>query len=252
MVTLKEITSFLDTYLAIHDITDNCWNGLQFEGALEFSKIVLAVDAGIETFTAAVKAQAHLLIVHHPHFWTGTNPAIVGWSKQRLALLFTHNLSLYVAHLPLDRHREVGNNAQILRLLGAKIVDEFLHEGDKNIGWIGRLPAAVPLPALAKKLNQGLATSSVVLPHGPATITTVAVVSGSGGYAGFAEAVAKRVDLYITGDTSEVYHTAKDAGINVIFAGHHATETVGLKALADVLTKKFPVETEFIDIPTGL
>jgi putative NIF3 family GTP cyclohydrolase 1 type 2 len=91
-----------------------------------------------------------------------------------------------------------------------------------------------------------------VLPFGPNNVKTIAVCSGGGSYSGFYQALDAGVDLYITGDAVEIYHTAKDARINVIFAGHHATETLGLKALSRVLQKKFGIETTYIDLPTGL
>jgi putative NIF3 family GTP cyclohydrolase 1 type 2 len=105
---------------------------------------------------------------------------------------------------------------------------------------------------IEEKLNRELNTLCRVLPFGPNNVKTIAVCSGGGSYSGFYSALDAGVDLYITGDAVEIYHTAKDAGVNVIFAGHHATETLGLKALSRVLQKKFGIETVYIDLPTGL
>jgi putative NIF3 family GTP cyclohydrolase 1 type 2 len=91
-----------------------------------------------------------------------------------------------------------------------------------------------------------------VIPFGREKVRTIAVCSGGGSYSGFYNALDAGVDLYITGDSVEIYHTAKDAGINVIFAGHHATETLGLKALSRIVQKKFGIETLYIDLTTGL
>ncbi|MCH8014418.1 MAG: Nif3-like dinuclear metal center hexameric protein [Candidatus Dadabacteria bacterium] len=252
MPTLKKIVGFLDKYLKIDDIQDSSWNGLQFEGGSKVEKIALAVDASAESFEKAAQENAELLIVHHGHFWQSHNPSISGWSKERVTLLYRNNLSLYACHLPLDRHKEVGNNAELLKLLGAPIKKEFLFHKGKNIGWIGERKRAISLSDIEQKLNDNLKTSCIVLPFGKNKIKTIAVCSGGGSYGGFYEALALNADLYITGDTAEVYYTAQDAGMNVIFAGHHATETVGLKALSKVVNKKFKIETVFIDLPTGL
>jgi dinuclear metal center YbgI/SA1388 family protein len=252
MPQLKKVVYFLDQYLKIDDIKDTCWNGLQVEGKSEVNKIVFAVDASIETFELAIQKQADLIVVHHGHFWHTQNPSIVGWAKERIEILSKHQTSLYACHLPLDRHRRVGNNAQLLKLLGANITNEFLlHEG-KNIGWTGTTKNAVSLKQIERKLNAKLNANCIVLPFGKERVKTVAVCSGGGGYGGFYEALNLGIDLYITGDTIEAYYSAKDSKTNVIFAGHHATETLGLKALAEVVTQKFRIQCLFIDLPTGL
>ena len=252
MPKLSQITEYLDKYLAIDDIDDTCWNGLQFEGSPDVRKIAFAVDAGVESFEIATKENAQLLIVHHGHFWSNHDPSIRGWTKERVTVLYDNNLSLYASHLPLDRHREVGNNSELLKLLGAKITDEFLMHKGKNIGWTGNFKKAVPVLDIVRKLNSELKTQCVFLPFGKKEVKSLAVCSGGGGYGGFYEALDKGVDLFLTGDAVEVYYTAKDSGMNVIFAGHHATETLGLQALSKVLKKRFKVETVFIDLPTGL
>jgi len=252
MPTLKKVVDFLDTYLKIDEIEDSSWNGLQFEGNSEVGKIAFAVDASVESFEKAARENAQMLIVHHGHFWQSHNPSISGWSKDRVDLLYNNNLSLYACHLPLDRHKEVGNNAELLKLLGAPIKKEFLFHKGKNIGWMGERKKAVSLKDIERILIDSLDTECIILPFGKENIKSIAVCSGGGSYGGFYEALELNADLYITGDTAEVYYTAKDSGMNVIFAGHHATETVGLKALSKVLEKKLKVEAVFIDLPTGL
>ena len=103
-----------------------------------------------------------------------------------------------------------------------------------------------------KKLESELNTKCIALPFGKEKVKTIAVCSGGGGYGGFYEALHAGVDLFLTGDAVEIYYTAMDSSMNVVFAGHHATETVGLRALSKVLKKKFRVDTVFIDLPTGL
>ena len=252
MRSLNKIVGFLDSYLDIDAVKDSCWNGLQFEGTLEVNKIAYAVDAGIETFLKAASIKCDLIVVHHGHFWSDQNPGYTGWGKKRLDILYRNNISLYACHLPLDRHRVVGNNSQIIKLLGGTVVSEFLFHSGVNIGWTGRLKTPQPISRIVKTLKTKLNSDPRVLSFGTKKIKSLAVCSGGGGYGGFYEALKEGVDLYITGDAIEVFYTAKDSGINVIFAGHHATETIGLQALKKVVDKKFRTDSIFLDLPTGL
>ncbi len=252
MPKLQKIVSFLDEYLDILTINDVCWNGLQFEGKEDVSRIAYAVDAGIETFLKASSLKCDMVVVHHGHFWKNQNPGYTGWGKKRLDILNDNGISLYASHLPLDRHKVVGNNAQIIKLLGGKIEDEFLYQSGKNVGWTGRLKKSKTTDQISKLLEKELNSDPKVLAFGPEKIRTLAVCSGGGGYGGFYDALNKGVDLYITGDAIEIFYTAKDSGMNVIFAGHHATETVGLTALQNVVDKQFKTNSVFIDLPTGL
>lgn len=249
---LNKIVDFLDSYLEIDAVKDSCWNGLQFEGKEKVQKIVFAVDAAVETFETAVKEKADMIVVHHGHFWKNQNPSVTSWAKDRLDILYNNKISLYACHLPLDRHRAVGNNAQIIKLIGAKIKDEFMFSGNKNIGWTGEFTNSKDLSIIEKTLTDKLDADCTVLPFGPKRIKRVAVCSGGAGYSGFYEALESKADLLITGDAVEVYYSAKDAGINIIFAGHHATEIIGLIALSKVVKNKFHIDTKFIDLPTGL
>jgi len=252
MVKLNKIAGFLNEYLKTSDFDDSSWNGLQIEGRENVEKIVFAVDAGAETFERAAAAGADLVIVHHGLFWKNSDPSIADWNKKRIDPLYNNKISLYASHLPLDAHNEVGNNAEILKMLGAKATDEFSRHGGQFIGKIGEMNEHSTIKEIEKKLQDQLGAKCISLSFGTEKIRKIAVCSGAPGYAGFFEALNKDVDLYITGDASEVYMAAKDAGFNAIFAGHHATETAGLKALSAVVEKKFNTENIFIDIPTGL
>ncbi len=253
MIILPRIVTLLDDYLDINNIQDSYWNGLQIEGKQEVTTVAFAVDACINSFEQAIEHKVDMLITHHGHFSKKGSPNLVGWNKQRVQLLLQNNISLYVAHLPLDRHKEVGNNAQLLKLLGAEIDRKFCFDKQgNNIGWIGKTKKPLSLEQIQKTLETKLDAKITTLPFGKPNISSIAVCSGGGGYKDFMDAVESGVDLYLTGDTSDVYQIAHDAGINVIFAGHYATETVGLKALAQVLENKFKIKTIFLDLPTGL
>lgn len=252
MAKLNDIVDFLDKYLETGKVSDVSWNGLQVEGKSEVEKIAFAVDAGIDTFEKAVAEKADMVVVHHGLFWKTTNPSFIGVSKRRIDLLQKRGISLYASHIPLDKHKVVGNNAQLVKLLGAKIKDEFSQFDGQNIGWIGEFKNPILLKEIEKKLKSELNAECITLPFGKERVKTIAICSGGGSYTEFFEAISKKADLFLAGDRSELYTAAKDNKINVIFAGHYATEIPGVKALSDIIRKKFKVEAVFIDTPTGL
>ncbi|HOJ30653.1 MAG TPA: Nif3-like dinuclear metal center hexameric protein [bacterium] len=252
MEKLNNIVKFLDGFLNINNIKDDSWNGLQWEGTEKVEKIMCTVDAGADTFQEAVKRNANLIIVHHGNYWKNANPSFTKANKKRMEILHRHNISLYAAHLPLDMHPEIGNNILLLKMMGAKKTTGFYPYDGQYISFCGQFTKPKKLDDIVSTINGCLGITCRLLPYGPDKIKTVAVISGGGGYAGFNEAIKAGVDLYVSGDTLEVFHSAKDYGINVIFGGHHATETLGVKELAKVISKNFDVKAEFVDIPTGL
>ncbi|MBI2022573.1 Nif3-like dinuclear metal center hexameric protein [Candidatus Daviesbacteria bacterium] len=253
-----DLVKWLDEYLKINEVEDGSWNGLQAEGSIEVKKIALGVDAGLDLFKKAAEDKTDLIIVHHGMFWKNWNPSIVSANKQsfspnkdRVEFLLKSGLSLYAAHLPLDRHKEVGNNAMLLKIIGARITDEFDIAEGKNTSWLGEFKKEKSLKEIVENLKKSLQTECKIIPFGKKEIKKVAVCTGGGGYSTHQLAFESGVDLYITGDPIEVYQWDKDAKFNVIFAGHYATETLGVKALGEVIKNKFDVNIEFIDIPTG-
>ncbi len=250
MIKLKEIVDFLDNHLKNSEFEDDSWNGLQVEGREEVNKIAFCVTAGLEVFKKAKDERADMIIAHHGVFWKQTNPSITGWMKDRVTFLTKNDISFYASHLPLDGHPEDGNNARIMELLGAKIEEPMVIHKGKSIGWIGRCEP-ISVSDIVKKLESSIGSKCIVLDRGKEMVERVAVVSGGAPYDVF-EAIKKEADLFITGDAADVFEVVRDAKINVIFAGHYATETTGVKAISDLLKKKFGVETVFIDAPTGL
>ncbi|MDD5606675.1 MAG: Nif3-like dinuclear metal center hexameric protein [Candidatus Pacebacteria bacterium] len=245
MEKLNKIVNFLDDYLKIKEIEDDSWNGLQIKGKDNVKKIAFCVTAGADVFKKTLKEKPDLIIVHHGIFWKKGNPSVRGFNQDRIKILLNNNISLYASHLPLDKHLIVGNNVQLLKLFKAK-PKELLG----GVGYISQ-EKKVKLKEIIKKLEKELKTKCIVLNYGKEIIKKIGIVSGGAPWNVF-EAIEKRVDLYITGDSADVTETVKDAKINVIFAGHYATETLGLKALAKLLKKKFKIETVFIDFPTRL
>jgi dinuclear metal center YbgI/SA1388 family protein len=251
MVKRNELVNYLDEYLKISEIEDVSNNGLQVEGGDEVQKAVFAVDACREAFRRARETGAQMVIAHHGLFW-GKPLLIRGPHRERLALLLNDRISLYAAHLPLDIHPVVGNNVQLLRPLGLRPEEQWFGEYHGSLlGVMGRFPKPVSRDEVVRKLETGLQAPMTVLPFGPESVTTVGVISG--GAANLAiQAGEAGADLYLTGESSHsVYHQVVERKLNVVYGGHYATETMGLKALAAHLSERFELEAEFLDIPTG-
>ena len=244
------LVTYLDQYLEIAEWEEKSLNGLQVEGASEVTRLALATDAALATFAMAAEAGAAFLIVHHGLFW-GSDQAIVGPHRARIAALLDAGISLYAAHLPLDAHSGVGNNAVLARLLKLENLTPFGRWGPRTIGWRGGLAAPVDRAALAAGLEALLGARPDVLPFGKDEIRSVAIVSGAAADL-VSEAARSGVDAFVTGETSHVaWHQARELGVNVFFAGHYATETLGVRALGDHLAGEFGVEAVFLDSPTG-
>lgn len=244
------LVAYLDTYLDVAGWSDKSLNGLQVEGADRVSRVALATDTALATIGMAAEAGAQMMVAHHGLFW-GRVEAVTGPLRARLAALLQAEISLYVSHLPLDAHPEVGNNAVLGRLLELEELEPFGRWGDRAIGVLGRLPEAVDRSTLAARLEALLGDRPDVLAFGGDTIRRVAVVSGAAADL-IPEAAEVGADAFITGETSHTaYHQARERGINVLFAGHYATETLGVRALGDHLAERFGLETVFLDAPTG-
>lgn len=243
-MNLSEICQFLDEFLEIESYSDVSNNGLQVEGKRVVERVAFAVDACMESFRAARRVEADMLIVHHGLIWGGIE-YVTGITKRRLDFLLRNGISLYAAHLPLDAHREVGNNATILRKIGIEPQEPFGEYKGVKIGYSATANVGVRdvVDAFSKVR---------LLPFGPETAKKIAVVSGRGGFA-VKEAIESGVELFITGEPEhEVYHLAKEGGLNVAFLGHYESERFGVESLMEVVEEKLGLETVFLDIPTNL
>ena len=251
MVDRKSLIEYLDSYLRIGEIADYGPQGLQVEAENDvIQRVALAVDVSPAIIETAASWQTDMLLVHHGILWRDVEP-IAGPLGERVRLLLQYDMNLYAAHLALDAHSEVGNNAELARLLGVEIDEWWCEAKGTKIGVVGSV-SGVPRDQFVDTLETYLNTSARVLPHGPEQVQTVAIVSGFGADRA-AEAKAIGADTLVTGETSHAhYWAAADYGINVIYGGHYATETVGVKALGRHLTEKYDVETKFFDFPTRM
>lgn len=255
-VPLREITGFLDTLLRIQDTPDsaNALNGLQVECQRPIGRIVAAVDASRATIEGLGPPQpdqpwSDLLLVHHGLFWDGNRP-LTGRRYQRIHGLFRRDAALYSAHIPLDVHPEVGNNAVLARDLGLTDLQPFGGYQGIHLGVSGSF--STNRDSLARTLESHLHTQVHTIPGGPTELSRVAIVTGAA--AGYVdEARTSGCDTLITGEG--MHHThfdAMEAGVNVLFAGHYATEQVGVKAMAERLSNHLGIPWIFHDHPTGL
>lgn len=246
----QELVTYLDEYLRVREIRDYGPQGLQVETAnLEVVRIALAVDVAPPIITAAAEWGADMLLVHHGVLWR-TVERLAGPLGERVRLLMHHGLNLYAAHLPLDAHPMVGNNAVLAHMFGLQDVRWWYEPMGTPLGVVGSVDVA--LDELVAQVNGRLHTQARVLAHGPQRVRQLAILSGFGADE-VGQAKALGADTYLTGETSHAqYWQAADHGLNVIFAGHYATETVGVQALGAHLAQKFGLEVRFFDFPTHL
>ncbi len=246
-----ELVAFLDEYLQISAYPDKSSNGLQVEGKEEAERIAFAVDTTLRTIERAVKGKADMLIVHHGMIWGGLN-YITGINYKRLKALIESGINLYVAHLPLDAHPEVGNNVELLRLLGLEPKGPFGEYRGLSIGFYGEFERPEPIEKVAQIIAEKLDTTVKTYEFGKRKVKTVGAVSGAGAFA-LEEAYRKGIDLLVTGEFGHAdYLTAVDLPQSVLVAGHYKTETLGVKALMKLLKERFGLDVFFIDEPTGL
>jgi dinuclear metal center YbgI/SA1388 family protein len=246
-----ELVAYLNDLLHVGAIKDISNNGLQVEGSDEVSRLALAVDAGQAAIQGAEEAGAQMLVVHHGFFW-GKPLMVTGIHRKRLHRLFAADISLYAVHLPLDFHDDVGNNVTLARWLALEGVAPFGDYKGYPAGVKGQYPEAVPLDRFVRRVEEVLGEPVVkVWPFGPAAVRHVGICSGGAGSL-MDQAAEAGADLYLTGEMDHnVFHQAKELGLNVVYGGHYATETAGLKALGDHLASRFGLETVFLDLPTG-
>lgn len=249
--TSEQLTTYLDRYLQIADYPDSpsALNGLQVENSGKLSRILCSVDASQAAISAAVARGADFIIVHHGLFWGGLTP-LTGRLGRKVRSLVQHDIALYSAHIPLDCHPDVGNNAVLAEELGIEGRHPFGSYQGVEIGWAGGLE--LPLADLVERLGSCLGITPHVIAKGPEHTRQVAIVTGSASQM-IAEAHERGIDTFISGEgPHHSFFDAEEWGINVIYAGHYATETVGVQALGEHLRDRFGIPFDFYDHPTGL
>lgn len=250
-VPLKTIADHCDKTLRTSEISDydGAVNGLQVENSGAVTRIAASVDASLATVRLAIAAKADLLIVHHGLFW-GPRQPWTGRSYELLRLLIENNLAVYSSHLPLDAHPKLGNNRQLGIALGLKQLRPFFTSHGQTIGFQCR--TTISRTELGRRLERATGMKPKLIPGGKEICGRIGIVTGGAG-GELSVAAAEGVDTFITGEGPHwTFALAEELGLNVFYAGHYATETFGVKALAEELSKKFKLPWKFLDHPTGL
>jgi dinuclear metal center YbgI/SA1388 family protein len=252
MASLTDIVAHVAQRLRTAEIPDysGALNGLQVENSGTVTRIAAAVDAHLPVVEKAVAAGADLLLVHHGLFWSGLQP-VTGPLHRKLKMALDHNLAILSQHLPLDAHPEFGNNALLARELGLDPVGgfpDFPYRG-VPIGW--RFEVEMDRDLLTHRLGEVVKGPVQLCPGGPQVVRRLGICSGGAG-GEIAAVAAAGIDTFITGEGPHwSYTAAEELGVNLLYAGHYATETFGVRALAAHLAREFAVEWVFVDHPTG-
>ena len=248
---LSEIVRHLDELLNHANIGDysGAQNGLQIENSGRVARVCAAVDACEAVLAEAARVPGTLLLVHHGLLWGGAR-AFTGALRRKLKLAFDADLAVFSSHLPLDLHAKLGNNALLAKALGLRKCASAFPAKGQPIGLLGNLD--VSRAEFARRLEKAVGGAVKLAPGGPARARRVGVVTGGAGDL-VVEAAALGCDSFVTGEGAHhTYTLAEELGVNLFYGGHYATETFGVKALAQHVARKFGTQWEFIHHPTGL
>lgn len=241
-----ELEQLINKKLNSIALKDYAPNGMQVEGREEVNHIVTGVTACQALLDSAIAYSADAIIVHHGYFWQKESPVINGIKRLRLKTLLANDINLFAWHLPLDTHKELGNNAQLAAVLDINVTgnldDPLIMQGELNTNVTGT--------ELHRRLEKTLRCNVLHCGEGgPAYIKRLAWCTGGG--QGFIQLAAQAgMDAFITGEVSEqTIHIAREYGMHFYAAGHHATECGGIHALGKWLAKKYNLDVIFINIP---
>lgn len=247
-MTCHEIAALLDAELRLNAYKDVSNNGLQLENRGEIFSVATAVDASVETFEAAAMRGAQMLIVHHGFSWGNSLARINGLNYRLIECAIRLNLAVYAAHLPLDAHPVLGNNAQLAKGLGLHDVRPFMDYHGQKIGVAGMLEVPLTRDQFVEIVQRFVRPERLErLDYGPEQIQAVGICSG-GAPEGVEAAATEGLDVYLCGEVNLVaYNLAKQLSVNGLFAGHYATERFGVRALGEWLAEKAALDVSFID-----
>ena len=243
-----ELEQLINQKLSSDKINDYAPNGLQVEGKTEIKKIITGVTATQALIDYAIRQNADAILVHHGYFWKSENPCIRGMKGKRIKALLVNDMNLYGYHLPLDVHPELGNNAQLAKLLDIENLQP-LEKGAVSIPVWGELKEPMTGENFAEKIEKVLNRKPLIcIENGPHLIRKIGICTGGG--QGYIDLAAEQgCDAFITGEVSEqTIHSAREQGLHFFSAGHHATERYGIKALGEWLAKEYGFDVEFKDI----
>lgn len=241
----NQLDQYLASILDINRFRDYCPNGLQVEGRLSIQKLVTGVTASLALLEAAIAERADAILVHHGYFWRNEDARVIGTKYKRLKLLLEHGINLFAYHLPLDMHPELGNNAQLAKVLGLSAEQRF---GENDLGWLGSAAGVRTVGDMALRVEERLGRKPLVIGDLDQPIGKVGWCTGAAqNFLG--DAILAGAGVYLSGEISEpTVHLARETGVAYISCGHHATERYGIQALGHHLAKQFSLEHQFVDV----
>ena len=254
MPELTQLVDHLNRLLEAESFRDYCPNGLQVPGKVTVQTVVTGVSANVGLIERAIAEGADLILVHHGLFWRGEPLEITPLKHRRLAPLFAHDVALAAYHLPLDGHPEHGNNALIAAGLGGTVEGRFAEQGGHEIGVHVRFEGdGLTIDELSTRVQELVGgRAPLVIAGGPERIRTLGIVSGAA-TDDVHGAIALGLDAFLTGEPAErAFSIAHDASIHFLAAGHHATETFGVRRLGELLERDFGVRHVWIDVPNPI
>ena len=245
-VALQDVVFFANELLEVAEIEDypGAVNGLQLENSGVVSKIGAAVDASTRTIELAIDESVDLLVVHHGMFWGGVSP-VTGPVYRRLAKAMEADVAIYSVHLPLDLHPDLGNNVLLAEALELAPVTPFWFVKGRAQGCLSTI--SLELDELVLRAERVLGRKIWCCSAGPSRTQRIGIVTGGAG-SHIVEVAAEGVDTFLTGEGP--HHTfvlAEELGINLLYGGHYATETFGVKRLAARLAERFNLQWTFLD-----
>ncbi|WP_397475620.1 Nif3-like dinuclear metal center hexameric protein [Pusillimonas sp.] len=251
-INTRDLATWLDDTLQPQHFRDYCPNGLQVEGKPAIGHIITGVTASRALLEEAIRRKADAVFVHHGWFWKNEDARIIGAKRERIALALQHELNVFAYHLPLDAHPQLGNNAQLARVLGFTPDQDAEGNprtcGPENLIWLGRCQPGLTLEQLGRHVAGALGREPLVLGRPDQTIERVAWCTG-GAQGWMQEAIDAGAQAYVTGEASEPnFHLANETGVGFIGAGHHATERYGAQAVGQAIEEHFGIKVEFIDL----
>jgi dinuclear metal center YbgI/SA1388 family protein len=244
-----DIIAFLDELLEVDGFPDLGPNGLQVPGGQQVTTVLTGVSAQRALFERAIEEDAQLVIAHHGILWDFEPRRIGPAHATRLKLLLANDVALAGYHLPLDAHPEHGNNALLARELGLTEIAPFGEYRGAFLGRQGRFEPPLSHAALAAKVKGVVGGEPLMFPFGPEPVRTIGIISG-GAVGDFSQAIAQRLDAYLTGEVKEhVQELAREERVTYVAAGHYRTETFGVRSLGERITREFGIPCEFLDVP---
>ncbi len=245
MISKSLLVQKLNEYLNIAEIDDDTVNGVQIDADTTIEKLAFSVDPSRDIIERAVEKNCDILFTHHGLIWGGIK-SVTGSNYDILSSFLKNDLALYACHLPLDVHPEIGNNVLLAELIGAEPVETFMEYNGTEVSLIAELPKPKKVEEIAEVMSANLKSDPFVLKP-EREVKKVAIMTGKGGMA-LSEAHEIGVDLFISGEKQYMYFLeSMNMDFPLIYGGHYATETLGIKKLMEKVDDEYDHECVWLE-----